>query len=365
MGLFSKKKKNSNGENIEEVREQLARSQTEKQFYFNAVRSLLVFIRQFPLQLKEIDTPGFVQKIDAVIQDMVEGVGLGKQSSLFEKSKKQISAFIDRYKQCLEDREKEFKEIIRLLTKAMADFGMDNQTYNEKIFEKTDRIEQLTQLDDIKVIKASIKEEVSDIKTAISQKQENDNQQIATLSKRVAVLEEELKKAENESLRDGLTGVYNRLAFDRKMKQMMDSIAAGNSQYALLMIDIDDFKPINDTYGHQVGDRVIIAVVKKVTSFIRADDFAARYGGEEFAVILSGTNLRSAVKKAKQICKSLAATRYAISPTNNQQLSVTVSIGVAVSNKDDAEATLVERSDKALYKAKNTGKNRVVSEKEL
>ena len=146
---------------------------------------------------------------------------------------------------------------------------------------------------------------MAEIKTAVSEKQKKDNHQIAILSERVNALEEELKKAESKSLRDGLTGIYNRLAFDRQMKHLIDSQAMGNGYFSLLMIDIDDFKPINDKYGHQVGDRVILAVVKKVVSFIRADDFCARYGGEEFAVILSGTNLRSAMKKAKQVCKSL------------------------------------------------------------
>ena len=366
MGFFSKKQDNGSSEDISEIKQQLQQSEVERVFYFNAIRSLLVFIKQFPLNLKEIDTPGFVKKIDDLIQELVGTDKLSTQESLFEKSKKSILSFINRYKQCIEDREKEFKDIIRLLTKAMADFGVDNQEFHEQIFQKTEKIEKLTELDDIKVIKASIKQEVADIKNAVNEKQQKDNQQIAMLSNRVSALEEELKKAESKSLRDGLTGIYNRLAFDRQMKLMVDNQAIGrNGQFSLLMVDIDDFKPINDKYGHQVGDRVILAVVKKVASFVRSDDFTARYGGEEFAVILTGINLKSAVKKAKQICKSLASTRYAISPTDDQQLNVTVSIGVAVSQKGDTEASVVNRADKALYKAKNTGKNRVVSEKEL
>ena len=365
MGFFSKKKNNGSSEDLTDIKNQLNQSEAEKLFYFNSVRSMLVFIKQFPLNLKEIDTPGFVKKIDGLNQELVGTNKLSTKESVFEKSKKQILSFINRYRQCIEDREKEFKDIIRLLTKAMADFGVDNQEYNEQIFEKTENIEKLTELDDIKLIKSSIKQEVADIKNAVSEKQKKDNQQIATLSDKVSILEEELKKAESKSLRDGLTGIYNRLAFDRQIKKLIDSQVVGGSPFSLLMIDIDDFKPINDKYGHQVGDRVIMAVVKKVASFVRADDFTARYGGEEFAVTLINTNLRSAVKKAKQICKSLASTRYAISPTNGEQISVTVSIGIAVSKKGDSEESVVNRADKALYRAKNTGKNRVVSEKEL
>jgi diguanylate cyclase len=364
MGLFSKKK-NHDVLNVSELQEKLFQIDEEKVFYFSAVRSLLVFIKQFPLNLKEIDAEGFSKHIDSLTEDLMGGKKIPQKESLYEKSKKKILDFIDRYKQYLEDREREFKEIIGLLSKAMADLGVDNQEYNDKIQEKTDRIEKLTDLDDIKTIKNSIKLEVAEIRNAMNEKQKKDRQQISVLSEKITVLEEELKKAESKSLKDGLTGIYNRLAFDQKIKQMIDHQAVGNGSFCLLMIDIDDFKKINDEFGHQVGDRVILAVVKKFMGIIRLDDFSARYGGEEFAVILAGTPLKASVKKAKEICKSLASTRYAVSSNNDQQIKVTVSIGVAQSSKGDTEEAVVNRADRALYKAKNSGKNCVVSEKEI
>ncbi|MBA3030217.1 MAG: diguanylate cyclase [Desulfobacteraceae bacterium] len=364
MGLFSKKK-TKNVLDVEAVQEKLLRSDEEKVFYFSAVRSLLVFVKQFPLHLKEMDTEGFSKHIDSLMEELAGEKKVPQKESLYDKSKKKILDFIQRYKQYLEDREKEFKEIIGLLTTAMADIGADNQEYHEKIQEKTDRIEKLTDLDDIKIIKNSIKQEVSEIRTAVNEKQKKDTQQISLLSEKVSVLEEALKKAESKSLRDGLTGIYNRMAFDRKIKQMIDNQAVGNGAFSLLMIDIDDFKKINDQYGHPVGDRVILAVVRKFLSVFRTDDFSARYGGEEFAVILAATPLKTAMKKAKEVCKSLASTRYAVSSTGGQEIKVTVSIGVAQSAKGDTEGTVISRADKALYKAKNTGKNRMVSEKEI
>jgi diguanylate cyclase len=131
------------------------------------------------------------------------------------------------------------------------------------------------------------------------------------------------------------------------------------------MLDLDDFKAINDTHGHLIGDRVLVAFSKKCKDSIRGDDVIARYGGEEFAIILSGANLRNALARARQICSAVAATRYATCDGNCEQdyLSVTVSIGVTNFKKGDTAESLISRADKALYKAKRSGKNRAAVRK--
>ncbi|MBT8370730.1 MAG: GGDEF domain-containing protein, partial [Deltaproteobacteria bacterium] len=135
---------------------------------------------------------------------------------------------------------------------------------------------------------------------------------------------------------------------------------------ALLMLDIDNFKSINDTYGHQTGDRVIIAIINKCRQSIRGEDFFARYGGEEFVIMLPGVSLRNAVKKAKYICKAIASTRYLIDDIpKSPSLTITISIGVSTYQKADTVSSLTQRADKALYLAKRAGKNCVSSEKDL
>jgi len=365
--LLSSKKKNGQSLEMDELKKMRNQYEEDKQFYINTVRSLLILIKQFPLNLKEIDTDGFAHQVNALTEKFVSGKKTAQIRSVFEKYKKIIFSFIKIHKEYLGEREKDFKEIIDILTKAMMDLGVENQNYNERIYKQTENIEKLTLLDNIKAIKSAIKEEVSQIRASIIEKQETDNRQITTLSKKVSTLETQLKKAESESLKDGLTGIYNRLAFDNHIKNKVEMNAIGRSPFSLLMIDIDDFKKINDAYGHQVGDRVILAVVQKFLAFIRTDDFPARYGGEEFAIVLSGATLRNAVKKGKQICKALAATRYSVSNAddNDQYLNITVSVGVAYAHKDDTVETVIRRADNALYQAKQAGKNRAVSEKEL
>ncbi len=130
------------------------------------------------------------------------------------------------------------------------------------------------------------------------------------------------------------------------------------------MLDIDNFKNINDTNGHQIGDRIIMAIVNKCRQLIRGEDFFARYGGEEFIIILPGASLRNAVKKANYICKSVASTRYRLDDDHDRKtLHVTISIGVCCHQKADTATSVIQRADKALYAAKHAGKNCVCSEK--
>jgi len=124
---------------------------------------------------------------------------------------------------------------------------------------------------------------------------------------------------------------------------------------ALLMADIDDFKAINDTYGHQTGDEVLGKIGADILDSLRSADLAARYGGEELAVILPHTDLDPAYTVAVKICRSITE-RF------KEDLQVTISIGLACWQEDMNNAEdLVQAADKALYTAKNRGKNRVVT----
>jgi diguanylate cyclase len=165
---------------------------------------------------------------------------------------------------------------------------------------------------------------------------------------------------------DGLTGVFNRSAFDTHLTKLIDRNMITPIPFSLLLLDIDNFKQINDTYGHLVGDRVIMAVAQHSKELIRKDDLLARYGGEEFALILHATSMRHGLKKGRAICKRIAETRYHMTAKDIQtSLSFTVSIGVSTFQPGDTMDSIVSRADKALYEAKRLGKNRALSEKRV
>ena len=363
LALIKKKSEKTEKEDLSGI---LKSSDEKRQFFLLAVRALLIFIKDFSLDLKEIDSEEFKKKRDDLSENFISEEKTKKLQSAFEKNKKNIITYIKNQKEYLKDREGEFKEIIDLLTKAMAAGDNDNQVYNEKIYKQSEKLEKITLLDDIKKIKNELIIEVESIRETVREKELHDSEKLEKLSKKVNTLNVELEKAKEESVKDGLTGVYNRKAFDRYIKELIERNTVTKAPFSILLLDIDDFKKINDNFGHQTGDRVLVAMANKCSGFIRNDDFLTRYGGEEFVVVLPGASLRNAVKKGKLICKEIAKSRYTLGEGKEDTvISITVSIGASVHKKGDTVKTIIERADKALYAAKQAGKNRVISEKEI
>jgi diguanylate cyclase len=359
-------KKEEEGPESVDLAAEIERSDKKRAFLLLAARALLQCIRDFALDVKDLDTPAFKSDLGELAERLAAEEKLGRIEALFESRKSGILTFAQRQKDYLRDRETEFKDIIDILSKAMVAMDSENRDYNHNILEQSKRIEDITHLDDIKRLKQALLQEVESMREAVREKESRDVAKIESLSKQVAVLNTELQSARTESERDGLTGVLNRRTFDRFLSELVEKNTVKEQEFALLMIDIDNFKRINDTYGHPVGDSVLAAVANKCRQSIRGEDFLARYGGEEFAIILSGASLRNAVKKGRQICQAIAGTRYLLEGVDSgEPLGLTVSIGVSVCSKADTVAALVNRADKALYAAKGCGKNRTCSEKEI
>ncbi len=162
-----------------------------------------------------------------------------------------------------------------------------------------------------------------------------------------------------QAVTDPLTGLYNRRSFNKALGRMAGHADRYGEPISLLMIDIDKFKAINDTFGHAAGDDVIRAVADTILSSIRKVDVAARIGGEEFAVILPKSVTKSSLATAERIRK---AVKKRIITSGRRDVSVTVSIGVATRREGDgAPDTLVKEADRRLYAAKGGGRDRCVS----
>ena len=364
--LLKFKKKDKVLTEVDELSDRLRLIDQKKEFFQTSIRVLLQFIKDFTLDIKELKSDEFKNNINKLSDKFSDEPKLKKIRTYFEKDKRRIAAFVELQEKYLKDRERELKDIIEILTGAMVALDSENQQYNQKILAESEKIERITYLDDIKKIKQALIQEIEQIRATVKEKQSRDNIKLEILSKQVKTLNVQLEKARTESLTDGLTGIYNRKAFDHKIGELVQKNTVSHLPFSLLMLDIDDFKMINDTYGHQIGDRVILAIVNKCRHSIRGEDFLARYGGEEFVIILPGASLKNAVKKANQICKSIAATRYSLDEIHGSPtLSITVSIGVSSHQNADTTATVTQRADQALYAAKRAGKNRVFSEKDL
>ena len=338
----------------------------KKDFFLSAIQALLQFINDFALDIKELKSDAFKQQLVELEAEFAQNPKLKKTVSAFRKHSKRIRRFIDRQNRYLTEREKELKDIIELLAKAMVTLDSDNQQYHQQIYRQSEKIEQFTRLDDIKKLKQALILEIENIRKTVRAKQDRDSRQLKSLSKQVSTLNVELRKARVDSVTDGLTGVFNRKALDHHLNSLVEQNTRTRAAFAVMMVDIDDFKTINDAYGHPTGDRVLLALAQKCQGLIRNDDFIARYGGEEFVIVLSNASLTNATQKAKRICASVGDTRYALNDNKDVHiLNITVSIGISVYQTGDTAESVITRADRALYLAKKTGKNRVVSEKEL
>ncbi|ACL69988.1 sensor domain-containing diguanylate cyclase [Halothermothrix orenii] len=163
------------------------------------------------------------------------------------------------------------------------------------------------------------------------------------------------KKQEEMANRDGLTGLYNHAYFQNRLHLLLKQ--ENKHPLTLIIMDIDNFKQVNDRFGHLVGDKVLKELAHLLKHNLREGDLIARYGGEEFAIILPETELKQGEFIAKRLRKLISDNEIVLD--NNRSLYITVSIGVAQYNKKWSQEEFIDKADQALYKAKEAGKNRV------
>jgi diguanylate cyclase (GGDEF)-like protein len=166
------------------------------------------------------------------------------------------------------------------------------------------------------------------------------------------------EEAQRLSLTDGLTGTFNRRYFQMQFRQVLATAQRFDRPFSVLMMDLDHFKKVNDTYGHQRGDAILIEFAQRATRLIREVDTFARYGGEEFICLLAETDVQGAVTTAEKIREAIKIEPYGA--RGEQQIDLTVSIGVAsYGEHGEGYNDLVEAADRALYRAKEAGRDQV------
>jgi len=164
------------------------------------------------------------------------------------------------------------------------------------------------------------------------------------------------------AITDGLTGLYNRRYMESHLATLAEQASGRNKPLAVLVLDIDYFKSINDTYGHDAGDDVLREFAIRVRKSIRGIDLACRYGGEEFVIVMPETDMAVAATVAERLRRRIATEPFPIAQ-GQRAIDVTISIGIAaLEGANDSSAQLLKRADQALYRAKRDGRNRVVAD---
>ena len=177
---------------------------------------------------------------------------------------------------------------------------------------------------------------------------------------RIKQLESELAQVSEQVHTDQLTGVLNRRGMDETFERELHRADRNKTPLCIALLDIDNFKKLNDSLGHQAGDQALIHLAQVIKECLRPADNVARYGGEEFVIILPDTPLKEGIEAVERLQREMTKKFFL---NNNERVLVTFSAGVAFRNSDEDQEDLIGRADKAMYIAKTTGKNRVVAAK--
>ena len=249
----------------------------------------------------------------------------------------------------------------------------DGVQLNDAVASEMNSIEgALAETHDVGEIKSAVQQRLENMRThmtafraTLDKRAESAEQQIIELQQRLNDVEQEgerlrsqLEAAHNKAIRDPLTGAPNRLAYEERINNELNRYERYATPVSLMVWDVDHFKKVNDTYGHQAGDKVLKVITDFMSERIRSVDFIARYGGEEFVVVLPETRDNDAATIAEELRKGIAELNFHY---HGSRVEITASCGFTECRTGDTPASIFERADKALYQAKQQGRNRCIA----
>lgn len=262
-------------------------------------------------------------------------------------------------KQSLADAKATLKSLMTTFIDRMGELTASTGEYHAKIENYNQKISRADNLPELSHLLEDIMRDTRVIQTSVMRSHEeliSARKQVTDAEERIKKLEGELEQISELVHEDQLTGALNRRGMDEMLERETKRADRGNTPISIALLDIDNFKRLNDTLGHQAGDSALVHLTSVIKEGLRPSDAVARYGGEEFIIVLPDTGLEEAVETINRLQRELTKKFFL---HNNERLLVTFSAGVALrENGEDAE-DVIGRADKAMYQAKQAGKNRV------
>ena len=252
-----------------------------------------------------------------------------------------------------QERESTLKALVTLLGSA-EQLTSDVDRHNTEIQEVGRDIEGLHLTGELEHVQQALLKQISEVIQS-NQRLEED---LTYTRHRMEQQAQEIDETRREARTDALSGVANRKDFDEQLHYMLTVFKRESAPFAIVLADVDHFKWINDTHGHQAGDRVVTHVGEFLKQYIRSGDYVARFGGDEFAMLFPNTDLETGAVLAEKIRLALTRSNFDVG-VNGERVAATFSMGVAAVQTGDTTETVFERADKALYQSKNAGRNQV------
>ena len=264
-------------------------------------------------------------------------------------------------KKSLNDAQDQLKAMLATFVDRLAGFSASTGSYHDKIELCADKISKASDISQLTVVLDEVMQETR----AVQLDAQRTHDELQLMRKKVEETEREVERLQQELAsaselvrHDPLTGALNRKGMDDALDTEFSRAKRHGSQLCLALLDIDNFKKLNDTLGHAAGDAALIHLAKVVEETIRPEDTLARYGGEEFVVLLPNTALDDAITAMTRVQRELTR-RFFLH--NNDKVLITFSCGVAEVGADETAPTALQRADSAMYLAKRAGKNRVMA----
>ncbi|MDH3353884.1 MAG: diguanylate cyclase [Chromatiales bacterium] len=338
--------------------------------------------------LERLEIPSELnEQFTAIKKSLARGVESDKLESVL----KQIADLIREMRSMVQKEKGELEQFFKQLTERLQEIDINLQdhfqshrdsynggqelhkTVDHEVNQIASSVEQATELATLKEV---VQERVETICKHMELYQQSEaerlqqaeakvkqlNQQLNIMQSESDRLQQKIVSERNQAMIDPLTGINNRLSYNERLPNEFARWQRYKTPLTMAVWDIDKFKNVNDTYGHQAGDRVLTVVAKLLSKQIRETDFVARFGGEEFVLLMPETPLDQARKVADNLRESVAACEFHF---KDQRVPVTISCGLAEFNEGDQAETVFDRADKSLYKAKHTGRNRCCTEQDL
>ena len=368
-------------EDIKDIVEQL----TTKEKEFVNANSIDTPLKLIPLLLKRV-SPQNVQKlaslikksvlpsicsetddeIDEVFSQIEKEPNILFQKEIQDKIEEFIKNRFERDKKVVIERTSDISKLVLLMEEYLNDAISSNGSGSKIVLNIKEKIESinvsengleaLTKLQNELVTAAiSIEKEMN----TVTSKLETGKTKVQELEEKITTLEDELNKTKIENMRDPLTGLLTRKSFTDEVVRIESSYTRINTQYAVVFFDLDHFKKINDTYGHECGDVVLSTFGKILNKSIRDHDIVGRYGGEEFVAIIHFNLNRELLQFLKRIKTIVTENSFVY---KEQKIRVTFSAGVALRSSYDSYENTLQKADMLLYQAKENGRNKITLE---
>jgi diguanylate cyclase len=282
-----------------------------------------------------------------------------------EKSLKEVIFKQGVLKHSLTEAKNNFKQMVAIFIERLGTISDSTGSYHSKVEAYNQKLSSTDDIIQIGALVENLMQDTHEMQNNLLRSQDvliEQRNKVEATEERIRRLELELTELSEKIRIDQLTGTLNRRGLEEAFKQEIARAQRGESDLSVVLLDIDNFKRLNDTYGHEVGDSALQYLANAVKEAVRPIDVVARFGGEEFVILLPNTKVKEAIGLVTRLQRGLTKKIFL---HNNERLLITFSAGISLFRMDEEQEAVLHRADQAMYLAKSTGKNRVLTEDDL